>query len=138
MRRYFSKAWVVLLIFTGCQTYSTGIQQSKVRAEETTAIALLQTVGVAQRAYATMNNGDYATFEQLSKENLLDSRFSSDTPELGGYVLTMKVGAKTFSCNADPTIEETGGRHYYIDSSSTVVRMNASHAASAEDPPFQR
>lgn len=145
MRRSFTKSYyrqilaIFFLAFTGCQNYSTGLQQSQARAEETAAIAALQTVGVAQRAYAMMNDGQFGTFEQLSKESLLDSRFSSETPEIGGYVLTMNVGEKTFSCNADPVKkEETGGRHYYIDSSTTVVRMNPSQPASAGDPPFQR
>lgn len=118
-----------------CQSYTTGLQQSAGRVDETAVIGSLRTIGVAQRSYSVSNGGDYGTFQQLSEAGYLDSRFNSSKPEVKGYALTMNVGEKSFSCNADPAI--TGGqqaRHFYIDSTSGEIHANPSQPATAADP----
>jgi len=125
-----------------CQPYSTGLQQSVARADETAATAALRTIAVAQRTYSASNGGDFGTFQQLCEGGYLDSRFNSSKPALKDYVLTMEVAPKSeaqaegfYSCNADPV--RTGpqaGRHFYIDSTSSELHVNPGESATAKDP----
>ena len=118
----------------GCKTYTSNVQKTQARADEASVIAALRTINLAQQSHAITNGGNYATFLQLAENGLLDSRFASEAPEVHGYVMTMTVGDKTFSCNADPTLSgDLKGRHFYLDSTSPLIRVNATQPASAKD-----
>jgi|SRR5882672_5217087 len=148
MLRFSILALTVLICFASlsCQTYSTGLQQSLARADETAATGALRSIAIAQRTYAVSNSGNYGTFEQLCEGGYLDSRLNSSKPVIKDYVLTMTVTAKAegqaegfYACNADPT--NTGaqaGRHFYIDSTSSELHVNESQSATAKDPLAQR
>ena len=122
---------VVILVSLCCQSYTTGLQKTETSADETLVISALRSVAMAQQAHATANEGSFATFPQLIEGAYLDSRFNGEAPEIRGYVLTMKVGEKSYSCNADPAGEQ--GRHFYVDSTSQQIRVNATQPASAKD-----
>jgi hypothetical protein len=108
-----------------CQSYSTGLQQSVARADETSAIAALKTISTAQQSYAITNGGSYGTFQQLSEGGFLDTRFNSNTPQIKDYVLSMDVSGNTYHINADPVRSgEAAGRHFYLDSTSPLIRVN--------------
>jgi len=131
----------ILLICLGslsCQNYSSGLQQSVTRADETVATGALRTIAVAQQTYSVTNEGNYGTFPQLSAGGYLDERFNSDKPALKDYVLTMEVGkgsgAPFYSVNADPAGEGPQGRHFYMDSKSNALHANATQPATASDP----
>ena len=124
----------------GCKQYSTGLQQGSSRADETSAIATLRTIAQAQQTYNVSNAGAYATFEQLVEGGFLNSRFSHSNPQFHGYVFTMKVSSSSgpepgsYTCNADPALSSPqGGRHFYIDSNSYDIRVNATKAATSKD-----
>jgi hypothetical protein len=126
-------------IVTGlaCQSYSGGLQQSVKRADETSALGALHTISVAQRTYSVSHEGNYGTFAQLVQGGYLDSRFDSDKPNVRGYILSMTVsGAEAYSCSADPesTGPQAGGRHFFVDSGTGQIHVNATQAASANDP----
>ncbi|MGI9065412.1 MAG: hypothetical protein ACR2HX_03280 [Pyrinomonadaceae bacterium] len=123
-----------------CQSYTTGLQQGSKRADEGTALATLQAITRAQAAYNISNPGDYGTFEQLAAGGYLDSRFNNSKPKFYGYVFTMSVSPKSdsregsYGLNADPDPAlKQSGRHFYIDSSSSEIHVNASQQASASD-----
>ena len=122
--------------FPGCQSYTTGLQKTRSNVDETAVIATLQTVATAQRAYAISNGGDYGSFEQLTEGGFLDSRFAAETPEVRGYTLTMATGDKEFRCNADPS-NDADGKHFYMDSKSSLIRVNPSQPATASDSVYQ-
>jgi hypothetical protein len=129
---------IICVTYLGCQPYTTGLQKGRTGADETAVIGALRAIATAQRAYAVSNGGDYGSFQQLAQNGFLDSRFNSEKPEVQDYVLTMSLGDKTFSCNADPAA--TGkpmGRHFYIDSASAEIRVNPSQPATEEDEPLQ-
>jgi hypothetical protein len=140
-------AALALTVFMGaaalsCQSYSTGLQQSLARADEAVATAGLRAVGMAQQTYAVSNNGNYGSFQQLAAGGYLDERFNSDKPALTDYELTMETGTGAagpfFQCHAEPT--KTGpqaGRHFYLDSTSGAIHVNANQTASASDPVAQ-
>jgi Tfp pilus assembly protein PilE len=125
-----------------CQSYSTGLQQSVARADETAATGALRTIATAQQTYSITNGGGYASFQQLCAGGFLDSRFNFEKPVLKDYVLTMETGTNAdgpyFHGNAEPTGSgPQAGRHFYIDQSS-VLRVNATQPASATDPVPER
>jgi len=128
-----------------CQSYTSGLQKSLARADETAATGSLRTIAVAQKTYTVTSGGDYATFQQLSEGGYLDSRFNSDKPAIKDYVLSMTVTPKAagqaegfYSCNADPTgAGEQAGRHFYIDSTSSGLHVNPTAPATANDPILQ-
>ncbi len=117
-----------------CKPYTKELQKSQARGDEASVISALRTVALAQQGHSVTNGGNYAGFLQLAEGGYLDSRFSSEAPEVHGYVLTMTLGDKTFSCNADPTSAgDLKGRHFYVDSSSPLIRVNANQPASIND-----
>ena len=124
-----------------CQSYSTGLQQSLTRADETAATGTLHTIATAQQTYALTNGDKYGSFEQLCEGGYLDTRFNSDKPVIKDYVLSMEVGRDSdgpfFRCRAAPADNGTKpGRHFYIDQ-SRMVRVNATQPATASDPVAQ-
>jgi hypothetical protein len=129
---------IVCLTSVSCQNYSSGLQQSVERADETVATTALRAIALAQQSYAVTNEGNYGTFQQLSAGGFLDERFNSDKPALKGYVLTMDVGKGSngwfYTCNADPAGEGPQGKHFYMDSKSNALHSNTTQPASASDP----
>ena len=129
---------IAFAFLVSCQSYSTGLQQSVARADETSAVGAMKTISTAQQAYAISNSGSYGTFQQLCAAGHLDERFNSTKPEIKDYALSMEVGENSFSLNADPTrTGETAGRRLYMDSSSPLIRVNATQPATAKDPLLQ-
>ena len=132
---------LICLAVASCQNYSSGLQQSVTRADETVATGALRAIAMAQQTYSVSNEGDYGTFPQLAAGGYLDERFNSDKPALKDYVLTMEVvkgsGGPFYSCNADPSGEGPQGRHFYMDSRSNALHANATQPATASDPVAQ-
>ena len=142
MRPFFVFLVLLFICLTtlACKDYSSGLQQSSSRADETSAVATLRTIAQAQTTYSVTNAGGYASFEQLAAAGLLDSRFNRSNPEFHGYVFTLTVDNPSdsrpavYSCNADPApTSPHGGRHFYIDATSQNIRVNATHPATVKD-----
>ena len=145
------KSFLLVLMVLGCvaslscQSYSTGLQQSVARADETAARAALHAIAVAQQTYSVTNGGEFGTFQQLCEGGYLDSRFNSSQPAVKDYLLTMEVAPKTegkaegfYSCNADPVSSAAKiGTHFYIDSTSSQLHANPNGPASAKDAVVQ-
>jgi len=131
-------AVLMCLASLSCQNVSTPLEKTIARADETVATGALHTIATAQQTYSISNNGNFATFQQLAGGGYLDSRFNSEQPALKAYVLTMEVGSAAdgpyFRCHADPAGDGPQGRHFYIDSTSNYIRVNATQSASASDP----
>lgn len=127
-----------------CQSYTTGLQQGAGRADETAAISTLGAISRAQTSYSITNSGDYGTFEQLASGGYLDERFNNSNPKFYGYIFTMSVspksdsrdGSYSLSVDPDPALKVTG-RHFYVDSSSSDIHVNASSQATARDALFK-
>ena len=140
-----SPSMIALLIaacigFAGCQTYTTGLQQGSGQADEGTALATMRAIARAQTAYSISNPGDYGTFEQLATGGYLDERFNNSKPKFYKYVFTMSVSPKSdsregsYALNADPDPAlKVSGRHFYLDSNSADIHVNASQQAGASD-----
>jgi prepilin-type N-terminal cleavage/methylation domain-containing protein len=136
-------AIIGILIAVGVTGYKAAIKA----ANEAAAIKTLRTIGEQQALYFNARQrSSYATFEELRKDNLLDSRFDGTTPVVDGYVYTMKVIPKStaqpagYTVNADPQVSDgvgaTGKNHYYVDSDTNTIHVNADQPATATDPPI--
>lgn len=125
----------------------TGWKAAVKSANEAAAIKTLRTIAEQQMLYYNSHQRTtFGTFEEMLKEGLLDTRFAGGTPVVEGYVFTMRVIPKStstpagYSANADPQVTEgvgaTGKNHFYLDSNSNTIHVNASQQATLTDPPI--
>lgn len=142
MIRHFALAVVFLgcIGIYGCRNYTSGVIQSAARGDEAVTFSNLRSIMLAQQAY-NLSSGSYGTFQQLTEGGYLNANFAGEKPVVSEYAYTMTVTEKrpgvpmaSYSCNADPTrTGDRGGRHFYIDSNSTDIRVNAAAPATAAD-----
>ena len=125
----------------------TGWKAATRAANETAAVKSLRSIAEQQMLYYNAHQrSSFGTFEEMLKENLLDSRFGGTNPVVDGYVYTMKVIPKStaqqagYTINADPQVTEgvgaTGKNHYYMDSDTNTIHVNATQPATPTDPPI--
>jgi Tfp pilus assembly protein PilE len=119
------------------------LQQTVARADETAAVATLHAIAVAQQTYSLSNGGNYGSLEQLREGGYLDVRFNSTKGGVKDYLLTVTAKPPSggvpasFTCNADPTnAGPQAGRHFYVDSTSASIHVNANQPATAADPVY--
>jgi type II secretory pathway pseudopilin PulG len=129
-----SGASYVLLPFTTAPLiFSTvaipNLLRSRQAANETSAVASLRSIAVAERTYirSQRNYGDLAA---LIRAGLLDSRFNAP---VSGYQFSIAVTAGNFTAVANPVSSNTG-RYGYLITSDGMVRYSA---AAALAPPGQ-
>ena len=100
-------AIIGILIGVGIAGYRSAIKA----ANEAAAVKTLRSIAEQQMLYYNAHQrSSFGTFEEMRKENLLDSRFDGTTPVVDGYVYTMKVIPKStssqagYTINADPQV----------------------------------
>jgi prepilin-type N-terminal cleavage/methylation domain-containing protein len=136
-------AIIGILIGVGIAGYRAAIRA----ANEAAAVRTLRSIAEQQMLYFNSHQRSaFGSFEEMRKENLLDSRFDGTAPVVDGYVYTMKVITKStsaqpgYSINADPQVATgsgaTGRNHYFVESDSNTIHVNADQPASATDPPI--
>jgi prepilin-type N-terminal cleavage/methylation domain-containing protein len=136
-------AIIGILIAVGITGYKAAIKA----ANEAAAVKTLRSIAEQQMLYYNAHQrSSFGTFEEMRKENLLDSRFNGTTPVVDGYIYTMKVIPKStaqqpaYNINADPQVSEgvgaTGKNHYYVDSDTNTIHVNDAQPATASDPPI--
>jgi hypothetical protein len=131
---------VCFVAFAGCQKYTSGLVQSAGRADEAVVLSNLRSIIVAETSY-NLSTGSYGTFEQLTNGGYLDARFKGERPKLSEYAYAITLpensgdtGATSYRCNADPErAGDRAGRHFYVDSTSNDIHVNATQPASATD-----
>lgn len=136
-------AIIGILIAVGVTGWKAAVRS----ANEAAAIKTLRTVAEQQMLYYNSHQRTtFGTFDEMLKENMLDTRFAGTTPVVDGYVYTMRVIPKSttaqagYALNADPQVSEgvsaTGKNHFYLDSDTNTIHVNSSQAASVSDPPI--
>ena len=136
-------AIIGILIGVGVAGYKSAIKA----ANEAAAVKTLRSIADQQMLYFNAHQRNaFGTFEEMRKENLLDSRFDGTTPVVDGYVYTMKVVPKSttaqpaYTINADPQVptgvSATGKNHYYVDSDTNTIHVNDTQSATISDPPI--
>ena len=125
----------------------TGWKAALRSANEAAAIKTLRTIAEQQMLYYNSHQrSSFGTFDEMLKENLLDTRFAGTTPVVDGYIYTMRVIPKStaqqagYAINTDPQVTEgvgaTGKNHFYVDSDTNTIHVNDSQPATATDPPI--
>ena len=125
----------------------TGWKAAVKSANEAAAIKTLRTIAEQQMLfYNSHQRSAFGTFDEMLKENMLDTRFAGTTPVVEGYVFQMRTIPKSttnqpgYVVNADPQVTEgvgaTGKNHFYFDSDSNTIHVNATQPATAADPPI--
>ncbi len=125
----------------------TGWRAAVRSANEAAAIKTLRTVAEQQMLYYNAHQrSSFGSFDEMLKENLLDTRFAGATPVVDGYVYTLRVIPKSttqqagFAINADPQVSEgvgaTGRNHFYMDSETNTIHVNETQPAGINDPPI--
>jgi prepilin-type N-terminal cleavage/methylation domain-containing protein len=106
---------------------------------EAATIQSMKTIFTTQGLYYASHGRNFATFEQLVKEQYLSSKFSGNPPVDSGYVYTLKVTPKTanstssYTLNADPVDDGSGTNHFFIDNTDGSIHVNAAQPASSSD-----
>jgi len=107
---------------------------------ETATQQNIKTIASVQIQYYNTHSRSFATFDELVKDGLLNSKFAGNPPITDGYVLTLKVTPKTansstaYTLNADPQDASSGTNHFFIDSSDSSIHVSQTQPASANDP----
>jgi prepilin-type N-terminal cleavage/methylation domain-containing protein len=125
----------------------TGYKAAMRAANEAAAVKTLRVIAEQQMLFFNSHQrSTFGSFEEMRKENLLDSRFDGATPIMDGYVYTMKVIPKSttaqagYTINADPQVADgvsaTGRNHYFVSSDTNTIHVNDAQPASATDPPI--
>lgn len=125
----------------------TGWKAAVKSANEAAAIKTLRTISEQQMLfYNSHQRTTFGTFDEMLKENMLDTRFAGTTPVVEGYVFAMRIIPKStttqpgYAVNADPQVTEgvgaTGKNHFYLDSDSNTIHVNPTQPATISDPPI--
>jgi prepilin-type N-terminal cleavage/methylation domain-containing protein len=125
----------------------TGWKAAVKSANEAAAIKTLRTIAEQQMLfYNSHQRSAFGTFDEMLKENMLDTRFAGTSPVVEGYVFQMRTIPKSttnqpgYVVNADPQVTEgvgaTGKNHFYFDSDSNTIHVNPSQPATVADPPI--
>ncbi|MDX6382891.1 MAG: hypothetical protein QOK48_464 [Blastocatellia bacterium] len=107
---------------------------------EAATIQNIKTIAAVEIEYYNAHNRNFGTFEQLIREQMLTAKFSGNPPDADGYVFSLKVTPTTpgrpgsYILNADFKNEDTGSRHFYLDSTSATIHVNADLPATVNDP----
>ena len=136
-------AIIGILIAVGVTGWKAAVRS----ANEAAAIKTLRSIAEQQMLYYNAHQrSSFGTFEEMLKENLLDSRFSGTTPVVDGYVYQMKIIPKStaqqagYTINADPQVSDgvgaTGKNHFYLDSDSNTIHVNETQPATVADKPI--
>ena len=117
-----------------------GFRAAQKAGNETATLQDLKTIAAIEIQYYNTHNRTFGTFEQMVQDKLLSSKFTGNPPSTDGYIFTLKVTPKSatqptsYTLNADPQGDATGGNHFYIDSADGSIHTNATQPAAATDP----
>jgi prepilin-type N-terminal cleavage/methylation domain-containing protein len=125
--------------------------RSRVAANQSSAVASLHTLGIAEMTYSSTYGAGYSidisflaqpaagTTSSSTAAGLIDSVLASGVKS--GYTFTYSPGAidatgriNAYSFSADPVSSSTGTQYYYTDESG-VIRQNSTTAAASTDSP---
>ena len=102
---------------------------------EAATVQNLKTIAAVQIQYFNTHDRKYATMDQLVKEQWLSTKFAAHPPVADGYVITLELTPPNgYTLTADPFNRSSGKRHFYLDSTSMQIHVNADGPAGRNDP----
>ena len=143
---------VVAVILIICAIAIPNFLRSKMRANETAAIANLRTISTGEFVYNTTYGAGFSptllalggnpTIPDPSQAGLIDSVLSSGSKT--GYTYTFTVittdangNVIDYTVNADPVVQGTTGDRHFFTNQSAIIRQNSSTTATVGDPAIQ-
>jgi hypothetical protein len=112
-------------------------QLAKRAGNETAAVQNIKTIATVELQYFYSHHRTFGTFEQLVKEQMLNSKFAVNPEKVTvyGYVLTLTVTSEpqAFVITASPESAITGSKHFYLDSVSREIHVNSEKPAGPND-----
>ena len=109
-----------------------GFLNSKKQANETSAIASLRNICLAQTQYR-VRFGIYATLANLTASELVDSSFM-DSEKSGYQFVPNGVATRgRWALNANPLVPGTSGNRYFYTDNTGVIRFNTTTQATSAD-----
>src|SRR5438552_18080538 len=117
-----------------------GYQAAERAGNEAATIQNLKTISAVEAQDFSTHNRTFATLDQLVREQMLSSKFAKNPPVADGYVLTLSLTPKppgpgsSYTLTANPVDNSTGHNHFYLDSSSNEIHVNADKQAGPRDP----
>jgi type IV pilus assembly protein PilA len=142
---------VVAIILIIAAIAIPNLLQSKIAANQASAVASLRIINTCEATYnSAYNQGFTSTLAQLSppasgattssNAGLTDSVLAGGTKS--GYTFTyaasIAINGSTlnYTVNANPVSVGTTGKNYYYTDATNMIRQNSSVAASASDSPI--
>ena len=101
---------------------------------EAATVQNLKTIGAMEVQYFNTHKRTFGSFEQLMKENMLNSKLAGSPPLSDGYAFDLRIDGSSYKLNADPIDDTYGRNHFFIDSTSPVIHVNADEPAGPNDP----
>jgi len=117
-----------------------GREAAQKAGNEAATLQNMKTIAAVEIQYYNTHSRTFGTFDQLIREKMLSSKFSGDPPHPDGYLLTLKIVPRSssqlssYTLNADPHNSNTGNNHFYVDSTSGAIHVNAGKPADARAP----
>lgn len=117
-----------------------GFKAAQKAGNEAATLQDLKTIAAIEIQYYNTHNRTFGTFEQMVQEKVLSTKFQGNPPITDGYIFTLKVIPKSatlpasYTLNADPQTDTTGGAHYYLDSNDGSIHLNQTQSAGPNDP----
>ena len=122
---------VLLGFFAGAAVY--GFKAAKRAGNETATIQNMQTIAAVEAQYFIAHNRTFGSFDELTKEDMLSSKFAGSPPLADGYTFDLRIDGPSYKLNADPIDDTYGKNHFYLDSTSPAIHVNPDHQAGPND-----
>ena len=142
---------VVAIILIIAAIAIPNLLQSKIAANQASAVASLRTINTCEVTYSsTYNQGFTSTLLQLgppasgattsSDAGLLDSVLAGGNKSGYSFVYAASAAVNgstpNYSVNANPISVGTTGKNYYYSDATNTIRQNTSASAGASDSPI--
>jgi Tfp pilus assembly protein PilE len=129
---------IVLCLLVGSAIYG---YRAAIRAgNEAATLQNLKTIAAVEAQYYQTHSRTFGTLHQLVSEQMLSRKFDGDPATADGYVWTLialpgntSLGS-SYVVRADPLNREQGRNHFYLNSESNQIRVNAEQPAGPNDP----
>ena len=115
---------VVAIILIIATIAIPSLLRSRQAAQESSAVAQIRTINIAEVTYLSSNQGNYGDIPALITAGLLDTRFSPPGI-VSGYVYTLTASGSDYTVTAMPASPNTG-RYGYFSGPDAVIRYSTS------------
>jgi prepilin-type N-terminal cleavage/methylation domain-containing protein len=115
---------VVAIILIIATIAIPSLLRSRQAAQESSAVAQIRTINIAEVTYLSSNQGNYGDIASLIAQGLLDTRFAPPGI-VSGYVYTLTASGADYTVTAMPT-SPNSGRYAYFSSPDAVIRYSTS------------